>query len=97
MIGAKPLRIRFDKVNGFDRVYDGTKYLILLGLKKYDAIYKRIRYPIELKCVITYICSSDFGKIKIDSVVDLPLEKTLTLRYVIIHIRSVFNKDQNHY
>ena len=25
LIGVKPLRIRFDKVNGFIRVYDGTK------------------------------------------------------------------------
>ena len=28
MIGAKPLRIMFDKVLYKDRVYDGTKYLI---------------------------------------------------------------------
>ena len=29
MIGAKPLRIRFDKVDGFIRDYDGTEYLVL--------------------------------------------------------------------
>ena len=28
MLGAKPLRIMFDKVLYKDRVYDGTKYLI---------------------------------------------------------------------
>ena len=42
-IGAKPLHIRFDKVDGFIRVYDGTKYLVLLGLEKEDTIYNRIR------------------------------------------------------
>ena len=31
LIGPKPLRIRFDKVNGFIRIYDGTMYLVLFG------------------------------------------------------------------
>ena len=32
-IGAKPLHIMFDKVNGFIRDYDGTKYLVLFSSK----------------------------------------------------------------
>ena len=28
LIGAKPLRIRFNKVDGHIRVYDGAKYLV---------------------------------------------------------------------
>ena len=44
LIGTKSLRIIFDKANGFIRDYDGTKYVALFGLKKYDAIYDRIRY-----------------------------------------------------
>ena len=39
LIGAKPLRTRFDKINGFIRIYDGTRYLVLFGSEKYDAIY----------------------------------------------------------
>ena len=27
LISAKPLRIRFDKISGFIRVYDATRYL----------------------------------------------------------------------
>ena len=27
LIGAKPLRIRFDKIDGLIRIYDGTRYL----------------------------------------------------------------------
>ena len=46
LIGAKPL---FNKVNGFIRGCDGTKYLVLFGLKKYNAIYDKIRYLIGLK------------------------------------------------
>ena len=30
LMGAKPLRIRFDKKNGFIRVYDGTRYLVFI-------------------------------------------------------------------
>ena len=38
LISSKPLRIRFDKINGFIRAYDGTRYLELLGAQKYDLI-----------------------------------------------------------
>ena len=31
LIGSKPLHIRFNKLNRFIRVYDGTRYWILLG------------------------------------------------------------------
>ena len=76
-------------VNGFIRVYDGTKYLILFYLKKYDVIYNRI----------WYILFHNFRKIKIDSDDELLLEEILTLRNVnvVTHIKSVFSKDQNRY
>ena len=32
LIDAKPLRFRLDKVDGFIRVYDGTKHLLLFIL-----------------------------------------------------------------
>ena len=38
LIDYKPLRIRFDKIDGFIRVYDGTRYLVLFGSEKYDSI-----------------------------------------------------------
>ena len=31
LIDPKPLRIRFDKIDGFIRIYDGTRYLTLFG------------------------------------------------------------------
>ena len=43
---AKPLLTRFDKANGFVRIYDGTRYLVLFCPEKYDAVYDRIRYLI---------------------------------------------------
>ena len=38
LIGAKPWRFRFDEIDGFIRVYSGTRYLVLLGGEKYDFI-----------------------------------------------------------
>ena len=37
-ISYKTLRIRFDKIDGSIRVYDGTRYLVLFGPENYDAI-----------------------------------------------------------
>ena len=67
LIDPKPLRVRFDKTDGFIRVFDGSRYLVLLGPEKYVAIYNRIRYLISLKCSITCIFSHYFAKIKVDS------------------------------
>ena len=88
LIGAKPLHIMFDKVEGFIKVYDGARYLILFGPEKYDVIYNRIRYLISQKitygitymlygivCGITYVFSQNYAKIKIESYDSLPLEK----------------------
>ena len=33
LIGSKNLRIKLDKSDGFIKIYDGTKYLVLLSLK----------------------------------------------------------------
>ena len=96
LIDSKPLRIRFFKVDGIVRIYDGTRYLTLFGSEKCEAIYNRIRYLISKKSGITYIFSHYFAKIKVDSYDSLPIEKRLTFHNVIIHIKSVLNKDKNH-
>ena len=79
LIDTKPLRIRFDKIDGFIRIYDGTRYLTIFSSEKYDAIYNRIRYLRSLKCGITYIFSHYFAQIKVDSYDSLSIEKRLTL------------------
>ena len=52
---SKPLRIKFNKIDGFIRIYDGTRYLVLFGSEKYDSIYNKTRYLRSVKSVITYI------------------------------------------
>ena len=97
LIDPKPLHIRFFKIDRIIGIYDGTRYLTLFRSEKYEAIYNRIRYLISQKSGITYIFSHYFAKIKVDSYDSLPTEKRLTLHHVIIHIKSVLNKDKNHY
>ena len=53
LIDSEPLRIRFYKIDGFIRVYDGTRYLVLFESEKYDSIYNKIRYLISVKSGIT--------------------------------------------
>ena len=73
LIDSKRLSITFNKIDGFVRVYDGTRYLVLFGSEKYDPIY-------------------NYAKIKVDSLDSFPLAKNMTFHYVILHIKSVFDK-----
>ena len=68
--------------------------MILFSLAKYEAIYNRIK---NHKSGITFNFYQYYSKIKVDSYDSLRLEKLLTLHNVIIHIKSVLNKDQDHY
>ena len=90
------MSIRFYKADGPIRVYDGTRYLVL-GPKKYDSIYNRIRYFIVLKSGIAYAFCHNCARMKADLYYSFPIWKTLTFYNVIILIRSVLNKDKNNY
>ena len=67
LIGSKALGIRFDKIDWFIRIYDGTRYLTLFNSEIYIAINDRIRYLVSLKSGITYIFPHYFPKVKVDS------------------------------
>ena len=90
------MRIRFDKIDGFIRIYDRNRYLPLFGSEKYGTIYDRTIYLVSLKSGITYIFSHYFAKIKVDSYIFLPKERILNLHNSIAHIKAVLNKDKNH-
>ena len=47
--GAKSLCTGFNKIDGFIRVYDRTRYLVLFGAEKYDSIYNRIGFFIGVE------------------------------------------------
>ena len=43
LIGPKPLQIRFDKIDGFIKIYNRTKYLTWFDSEKCYVTYNRIR------------------------------------------------------
>ena len=96
-VGAKLLRIRFVKVDGFTKIYDGNRYLELFGPKRYGAIYDGIIYPVIEKSGITYSANHYSARIRIDSNNSLRIEKTLTFHNVIILFKSVFSSNENNY
>ena len=88
------MRIRFDKIDGFIRIYDRNRYLPLFGSEKYGTIYDRTIYLVSLKSGITYIFSHYFAKIKVDSYESLTIEKIFSLHNIITLIKSVLSKDK---
>ena len=72
LMGAKALRIRFNKIDGFIRVSDETRYSVLFGGEKYDFIYSRITYLIRVKSGVIYVIFKYYTKIKVDSFDCLP-------------------------
>ena len=86
-----------NETDGFIKIYDGIRYLVLFGFGLYDAIYNRIRYLISRKIGITDTINHNFARITIDSYKSLPIKKILTFHNVIIFIKSVVNKNRNNY
>ena len=46
---SKSFQIIFDKIDGFIRVYDETRYLVLFRSEKYDSIHHSIRHLVSVK------------------------------------------------
>ena len=89
LIDAKSLRMRFNKVDGFIRVYDGTRYLVLFGLKN------MISFTMELDTLhMLFLIIKQ--KSKLIHMIPCLQKKIFTL-HVIKSIKSVLYKDQNHY
>ena len=81
-MGAKPLRIRFDEIDGFIKIYDEIRYLVLFGPGWYDTICNRIRYPTSEKSGIAHSINHNFARIRIDSYNSLPIKNKLTFHNV---------------
>ena len=70
----------FDKIDGFIRVYDGTRYLVLFRGEKYNFIYIRIRYLTRVKSGVMNFVSNNYAKLNDHLHVYLTIERTLTLQ-----------------
>ena len=74
----KPLRTRFNKVDGFTVVLDGKiKHLVLFDYELFDRICNKIKYLITKKSCITSSINHNFGKIRIDLCNSLPIQKNM--------------------
>ena len=74
-MGLIPLRIRFEKIDGFIKIYDGIRYLVILDRNWLDKICDSIKYLISEKGGITDIINHNFARIRIDSYNSLPVQK----------------------
>ena len=70
-MGEKPLRIWFDRIDAFVKIYDGIRYLVLFNQGWYDEIFDRIRYLISEKSGITDKNNHNFTRIGIDIILYL--------------------------
>ena len=96
-MGAEPLRIWFNKIYGFIKIYDGIRYLVLFDPERLNTIYDTINYLVSEKSGVPYSVNHNFIRIKIDSYNFLPTEKAWALHNFIILIMSVVNKNKNDY
>ena len=90
-----PLRVRFDKIDGYIKIHDRIRYLVLFGHGWYDEICDRIKYLISKRSGIADSTNHNFARIRIDLHTSLPIEKILTFYNVILFIKSVVNKNKN--
>ena len=52
---AKPLRIRFNEIDSFIKIFDGVRYLVLFDYGWFDKICDRIKYLISGKVVLQIV------------------------------------------
>ena len=88
--GKKPLRIRFDKIDGSIRARASEfKHLALFDNRLFDKICDKIKHFISDKSGIADSINHGFGEIRIDSYNYLPIEKIYTFHNVIISLSQL--------
>ena len=94
-IYAKPFRIRLNKIDGFIKVHDKIRCLVLFDYSYQDIICDKIKCLISEKNDIKDSSIYNFRETRIDSYNSLPAEKILTFYSVIILFKLVVNKNKN--
>ena len=104
---AKPMCVRFNKINGLIKFYNGIRYLKLtdsyyevyygINSRIYNGSFDRINYLISEKSGIADSINHNFARIRTGSYNYLHIEKSLTFHNVVILIKSVVNENKNNY
>ena len=89
--------IRFGKLDGFIKIHNKIRYLVLVDYSYCDKICDKIKYLIIERSGITDSINHNFRWIRIASYDSLPIDKIFTFHNVIILIKSVVNKNENNY
>ena len=66
-MGEKPLRTRFNKIDGLIEIHDGIRSLLLYYYEIYNVNYDTIRHLISEKSGIAESISHNFDRMRIDS------------------------------
>ena len=74
-MGSISMSIRFGEIDGFIKIYDGIRYLVLLDFGQFHKICDRIKYPLSKKSGITDRINLDLGRIRIHPYNPLGIEK----------------------
>ena len=64
-MGAKPSRIRFDKIDRFIKIHDKIRYLVLFDYSYCDKICNKIKYVISDESDITDSINHNFARIRL--------------------------------
>ena len=80
--GAKPLYIRFDKIDEFIKINDSIRYVVLFNYSYCGKICDKGKCLISEKSGIADSINCYFSRIKIDSYNSAPIEKILTFHNV---------------
>ena len=90
--GPKPLRITFNKIDGFIISLDGKiKHLVLFDYGLFDKICDKIEYLISKKVVLQIVLIIILERLELIYIILYQLKKKLTFNNVIILIKSVVN------
>ena len=84
-------------MDGFIKIRDRIRRLVLFNYSHCDKICDKIKYLIREKSGIADSITHNFARVKISSYDSLTIEKILTFHNVIILIKSVINKKKNSY
>ena len=102
--GVSPLYLIINKVNGNFEEINGEKNLTLVPtneskekIKKYEELWNKIKGLIRLITKISNNYDEKYMKIKSNSDVELPLNKAIEIRSMLIVVRAVFHEDNKYY
>ena len=94
-MGSITLRIRLARIDGFIKIYDEIRYLVISGNNWFDEIVLNT-LQVEKSCIKDNI-NHNFARISTNSYNRLLTEKILTHHNVIILSQSVVNMNENNY